>query len=66
MSRCAACGRRLSRPSPTGLGPVCARRLGATPARRPRPVSRPDPPPEPIPGQTEIPLVHFQPTLESI
>jgi hypothetical protein len=71
MSRCSACGRPLSRPSPSGLGPVCARRLGITPARRParlrRPVVRPvDAPPEPIPGQVEIPLTHFQPTLEAL
>lgn len=65
MSRCLACGRRLSRPSPTGLGPVCARRLGAT-IRRPPTIRAADPPPEPVDGQTELPLIHFQPTLESL
>jgi hypothetical protein len=73
MSRCAACGRRLRRSSPSGLGPVCAKRLGVPvdrPARRipvPRSAARPAGP-EPVhcPGQTEIPLTPFQPTLESL
>jgi hypothetical protein len=64
MARCAACGRRLVRPSPTGLGPVCARRLA--PSRRPTSIRATDPPAQPIPGQTEIPLKPFQPTLESL
>jgi hypothetical protein len=64
MSRCAACGRPLRRPSPTGLGPVCARRLQPT-TRRPA-IRTPDAPPEPIPGQTELPLIPFQPTLGSL
>lgn len=64
MSRCAACGRRLRRRSPSGLGPVCARRLGATvqPARA-SPTT--DPMPE-IPGQTELPLTDHQPSLWSL
>lgn len=55
MSRCVACGRRLSRPSPWGLGPVCARRLGVAAARAspPRPATGPAPH---VPGQTELPL----------
>lgn len=65
MSRCAACGRPLRRPSPSGLGPVCARRLQPAPAR-PRSIRATEPPAEPIPGQVEIPLTHFQPTLESL
>jgi hypothetical protein len=64
MSRCAACGRRLRRPSPSGLGPVCFRRLNPAPARTPARAAKP--PVEPIPGQTKIELTHFQPTLGSI
>lgn len=68
------CGRWLTSPEAIalGYGRVCAERLGITPARpartrRPRPAPRPaDAPPEPIPGQVEIPLIHFQPTLESL
>lgn len=33
--RCRGCGRRLSRPSPDGLGPVCGRRLTPTPTAQP-------------------------------
>lgn len=62
MPRCAACGRLLRRPSQTGLGPVCARRLNPAPARRPV-VRTPDIPPDPIPGQEEIPLRPMQPSL---
>lgn len=32
-ARCAACRRRLTRPSPDGLGPTCRRRLAPPPAR---------------------------------
>lgn len=65
MSRCAACGRPLRRPSPSGLGPVCARRLQPAPAR-PHSIRATEPPAEPIPGQTELPLQPFQPTLGSL
>lgn len=58
--RCAACKRRLKQPTPTGLGPVCNRRLNGTP-----PVIRaPATDPEPMPGQTELPLID-QPDLWS-
>lgn len=65
MARCLACGRRLVRPSPTGLGLVCARRLGAT-ARKPAVIRPADASPDPIPGQTELPLTDHQPTLWSL
>lgn len=64
MSRCAACGRRLRVPSPSGLGPVCARRLGVTAARAAPP--SPTAGPVPIPGQTELPLEPLQVTLWSL
>lgn len=56
--KCAACGRRLRHPSPTGLGPVCARRLGATvsPPRKPARASPAATPPPLHPGQTELPI----------
>ena len=71
--RCAACGRRLRRESPSGLGPVCARRLGV-PADRPSArrtirratTSRSDTAAPQVPGQTEIDLHYHQPTLESL
>lgn len=70
------CGRWLSDPESLArnYGPVCAERLGipapparrlATTTRRP-PAIRTDPPVEIHPGQTEIPLTPFQPTLESL
>jgi len=31
MTRCTNCGRRMKAASPTGLGPVCARRAKAVP-----------------------------------
>ncbi|MBZ6102762.1 hypothetical protein [Streptomyces olivaceus] len=65
MSRCAACGRRLRRPSPTGLGPVCARRLA--PTARPSATVRAAPPPDHhVPGQTELDLTDHQPSLWSL
>lgn len=73
MSRCSACGRPLRRPSPSGLGPVCAKRLGLQPdspprqRRPPRPATRTaDAPPEVHPDQTALPLVEHQPTLWSL
>lgn len=57
--RCAGCGRRLKHPTPSGLGPVCARRLN--PARI-RVTRNPDVPA----GQTELPLQPMQPTLWSL
>jgi hypothetical protein len=65
MARCLVCGRRLVRPSPTGLGPVCARRRSAT-ARKPVAIRPADARSEPIPGQTELPLTDHQPTLWSL
>lgn len=65
MARCAACGRRLRQSSPSGLGPVCARRLGVTTRRAPA-IRSPDVPPAPMPGQTELPLTEHQPTLWSL
>ena len=66
---CRGCHRRLKNPSPTGYGPTCARKRGLTtrsPAvRRPKPATVP-PAADALPGQTEIPLVFHQPTLESI
>lgn len=64
MSRCRACGRRLLRPSPTGLGPVCARRLAAR--GQPPVVRAADPAPEIHPDQTALPLVTHQPSLWSL
>lgn len=60
------CGRWLTSPQAIalGYGPVCARRLGVVTVRSPRLVVRlDDPPPDPIPGQTALPLRPMQPTL---
>lgn len=65
-ARCTACGRRLRRPSPTGLGPVCQRRLRSRPPSRTTPAAATGSPVPPIPGQTELPLVHHQATLWSL
>lgn len=51
-AKCAACKRRLKRPSESGLGPVCERRLHGPPARRPRPATPTTA--ELISGQTEL------------
>jgi hypothetical protein len=64
MSRCLACGRLLRRPSPTGLGPVCARRLSPTTCRPT--VRAADPPPEIHPDQTALDLQPMQPSLWSL
>lgn len=72
--RCRGCGRPLKHPSPSGYGPVCARkhtppapRRHRTPTRRssgrPAPVK---PAPDALPGQTELPLYFHQPSLESL
>lgn len=61
---CQACKRPLKRPSPTGYGPVCARRLTG-PTRRKRPARIPNPPDVP-PGQDALPLFFFEPTLDSL
>lgn len=66
MSRCAACGRRLRNPSLSGLGPVCARRLGRTAAPSKRARTTPPAVPVHVPGQTELPLQDHQPTLWSL
>lgn len=65
MSRCAACGRRLRVPSPSGLGPVCGRRLGVVTARA-SPTSPTAGPVAHVPGQTELELQPHQPTLWSL
>ncbi|SFY52095.1 hypothetical protein STEPF1_05364 [Streptomyces sp. F-1] len=59
--RCAGCGRRLKHPTPTGLGPTCARRLNGPPAHI-RVTRNPDVPA----GQTELDLTPMQPTLWSL
>ncbi|WP_353963261.1 DUF6011 domain-containing protein [Streptomyces sp. NBC_01549] len=61
------CGRLLRDPASRvrGLGPVCARRLQGRTAPRPS-IASPTNRSEPIPGQTELPLVEHQPTLWSI
>lgn len=70
---CRGCHRALTRPSPTGYGPKCARKRGLTPAktRRKTPARRPKPakvPPaaDALPGQDALALFYYQPTLESI
>ena len=69
------CGRWLSSPEAValGYGRICAERLGipfdrsARPRRPSRPTTRPaDAPPEVHPDQTALPLIPFQPTLESL
>lgn len=64
MPRCKECGRPLIRPSPSGMGPVCARRRGATPSRSPT-IRSTNAPTDPMPGQTELPLHDHQPTKEN-
>lgn len=67
---CRGCKRPLKRPTPTGYGPVCARRRGLT--KHPRSLkltSRPatvPPAPDALPGQDALPLFFHQPTLESL
>jgi hypothetical protein len=61
--RCADCKRRLRRASPSGLGPVCARRRGLTQSAR-TPTAPSAAPAPAIPGQTELPVT-VQPTLWS-
>ena len=62
------CGRWLTSPDAValGYGPVCERRRNARPL--PVPAARtPTAAPVPeIPGQTELPLIPFQPTLHSL
>ncbi|MFI8351262.1 DUF6011 domain-containing protein [Streptomyces sp. NPDC085596] len=58
--RCAGCGRRLKRPTATGYGPVCARRLHRPARIR---ISRN---PDQMPGQAELDLQPMQPTLWSL
>jgi len=61
------CGRPLRDPvsRARGLGPVCARRLGLA-TRHPPAIRATDAPVEPMPGQTELPLIDHQPTLWSL
>ncbi|MER6607335.1 DUF6011 domain-containing protein [Streptomyces sp. NPDC000927] len=61
---CRVCGRllRSEKWRARGIGPVCARATGA--CTRPHiPTPRPD---HHIDGQSELPLVHHQPTLWSL
>lgn len=64
--RCRECKRPLHRPSLSGLGPVCERRRNARPAPTPAARTPTAGPVPPIDGQTELPLIPFQPTLEAI
>ena len=76
-TRCRDCGTYLtnSESRSIGYGRDCARKRGlkppkrrrssTRPARRPKPATVP-PAPDALPGQTEIPLVFHQPTLESL
>ncbi|MEU3220002.1 DUF6011 domain-containing protein [Streptomyces sp. NPDC006971] len=61
--KCRVCGRRLADPASwaRGIGPVCARASDG----RPRPHIPTPPPDHHVDGQTELPLVHHQPTLWS-
>lgn len=72
---CRGCHRELRDPESRalGYGPSCAAKRGLTPAkpRRTRAVRRPKPatvPPaaDTIPGQEALPLVYFEPTLDSL
>ncbi|MGX1708887.1 hypothetical protein ACWIFI_06110 [Streptomyces albidoflavus] len=58
---CRDCGRVLRRPRPSGLGPVCERKQ--RPPRATIPAPRPD---DVLPGQTELELRDYQPTLDSL
>ncbi|MFB7707955.1 DUF6011 domain-containing protein [Streptomyces sp. NPDC056105] len=66
--RCGACGRLLTDDASKdrGLGPRCFRRLGGRTAARASPAAPTTAPVPQIPGQTELPLQPFQPTLESL
>lgn len=73
---CRACHRELKDPEARaiGYGRDCARKRGLLPPKKPRrspAVRRPKPatvPPAPdtIPGQEALPLVYFEPTLDSL
>ena len=65
-ARCADCRRRLRRPSPSGYGPVCARRRGIRETPRPTVAASPSGPVPVVPGQTELDLYDRQPTLWSL
>lgn len=52
--KCAACKRRLKRPTTSGLGPVCERRLNGPPTTRPH-IASPAAA-KPGPEQAELPL----------
>lgn len=72
---CRGCKRAMKHPTPSGYGPVCARKRGLTPrkarrtrtraVRRPRPAVVP-PAPDVTDGQDELPLFFMQPTLGSL
>lgn len=62
----AGCKRPLKYPSPSGFGPVCARRLGIDTSPPPAARTPTAGSVELHPGQTELPLQPFQPTLESL
>lgn len=71
--KCQACKRAMKHPTPSGYGPVCARKRGLIP-RKPRrtrtvrvlKLATVPPAVDEIPGQIAIDLVFHQPTLESL
>ncbi len=70
---CRGCHRAMKNPTPSGYGPVCARKRGLTPRkprrtrtlRTPKPATVP-PAPDTMPGQDALPLFYFEPTLDSL
>ncbi len=50
--RCAVCKRRLKRPTPAGIGPVCARKLSGASQERRTAAPGPRMPPKPPRGPT--------------
>ncbi|MFG2276715.1 hypothetical protein ACGFNY_44025 [Streptomyces chartreusis] len=70
---CRGCKRAMKNPTPSGYGPVCARKRGLTPRKPRRLRTAPQPKPatvppadDVIPGQDAIPLFYFAPTLDSL
>jgi hypothetical protein len=63
------CGRWLTDPESLarGFGKRCAERHGIPTSPPPKPARTPPAAPTPqLPSQTELPLIPFQPTLESL